>query len=913
MVKIYIDGKSFFVNASDNLLQACLSLGLDIPFFCWHPALGSIGSCRQCAIKVYRDKEDQVGLLVMSCMSEIKEGMRISIIDNDIKKFQKSIIELMMLNHPHDCPVCAEAGSCHLQDMTVLNKHHIRRYRFQKRIFKNQYLGPFVSHSMNRCITCYRCVRYYVDYSGGKDFGVYGANNNIYFGRLEEGMLESEYSGNLIDVCPTGVFTDKTNIQNFHRKWDLQYSPSICHHCSIGCNTSLGERLGSVCRIDNRYNKHINKFFLCDLGRFGYNYVNFNTVTKPFVRKKSKIKVLKYSDTISLVSKILKCSFHRILGIGSSRASVESNMALYKLVGEKNFSNGMLSTLDECMRVIVDIIKHSNIHIPSISEIEKYDVILIIGEDITQTASLAALSVRQAIQNGMYSFLSKKHNIPIWHVNAMKNIAHNISNSLFIVYGHETKLDDISKINYYGSIKQQVWFSNIILDKINENVFIDNKNDNQLFKKANFIAKTLCHAKKPLIISGTSYYNVDIIKIAFNIAQSLQNKGLPVGLSLFPPSVNSMGVSLIPGCSLNSMLDIIFSEKIDILFILENDLYRLYESKIIDNLFKQVTTVIVLDHQKNKTVQHADIFLPCTNFSESSGNVVNYEARLQRFFRTHDPNFYNKKIFKLEGWRWIHAIEHAIQSFSSIQKFTIDQMMKLCSLWNPFFIDLSNSSPSSLFKIKNQKIARSSIRCSGRTVLFANKNIHEPKTPVDVDSMFNFSMEGIQQIEKNFSFNSFLWSPNWNSNQSLYKSSLIFNDKINITYDGILLFKNYVKQEKITFFVKIPVITEKKNDVSFKVIPYYKLIGSEETSQDYFIKKTKINFFYVKLNYLDALKIQINEGDILKFQVNEICFKFPVQLSRKISLSHIGIPAGCNHFPTIFFNKLAINLIKYSK
>ena len=182
----------------------------------------------------------------MACMTPIKDGMRISLQDKSSAKFREQVIGAMMTNHPHDCPVCAEGGECHLQDMTVMTGHSSRDYQGTKRTFNNQYLGELVGHEMNRCITCYRCTRFYNDYAGGKDFGVYGSKNQVYFGRQKDGTLESEFSGNLVEVCPTGVFTNKLFSAHYTRKWDLQSAPSVCAHCSVGCNTSIGERYGSV-------------------------------------------------------------------------------------------------------------------------------------------------------------------------------------------------------------------------------------------------------------------------------------------------------------------------------------------------------------------------------------------------------------------------------------------------------------------------------------------------------------------------------------------------------------------------------------------------------------------------------------------------------------------------------------------
>jgi NADH-quinone oxidoreductase subunit G len=258
MATIYIEGNPYEVEDGQNLLQACLSLGFDVPYFCWHPALGSVGACRQCAVKQFKDEDDTRGKIVMACMTPANDGTRISIDDPEIRHFRASVIEWLMVNHPHDCPVCDEGGECHLQDMTVLTGHAFREFRFNKRTHRNQYLGPLINHEMNRCIACYRCVRFYRGYAGGRDFDVFGAHNYVYFGRYEDGVLESEFSGNLVEVCPTGVFTDKTLKQHYTRKWDLQTAPSICVHCGLGCNTLPGERYGTLRRIRNRYNHQVN-------------------------------------------------------------------------------------------------------------------------------------------------------------------------------------------------------------------------------------------------------------------------------------------------------------------------------------------------------------------------------------------------------------------------------------------------------------------------------------------------------------------------------------------------------------------------------------------------------------------------------------------------------------------------------
>ena len=133
MATIYVDGKAYEVAAGENLLHACLSVGLNLPYFCWHPALGSVGACRQCAVKQFRNEQDTRGQLVMACMTPAAEGTRIAIEDPEAREFRASVTEWLMVNHPHDCPICDEGGECHLQDMTVMTGHTYRRYRFTKR------------------------------------------------------------------------------------------------------------------------------------------------------------------------------------------------------------------------------------------------------------------------------------------------------------------------------------------------------------------------------------------------------------------------------------------------------------------------------------------------------------------------------------------------------------------------------------------------------------------------------------------------------------------------------------------------------------------------------------------------------------------------------------------------------------
>ncbi|WP_201537469.1 NADH-quinone oxidoreductase subunit NuoG [Psychrobacter immobilis] len=547
MAVIHIDGTTVEVDSSDNLLQACLSLGIDVPYFCYHPALGSVGSCRQCAVKQYQSKEDMEagrGRLVMSCMVAPSNDMYISVTDDEAKAFRKSMVELLMTNHPHDCPTCEEGGHCHLQDMTYMSGHSRRRYRFTKRTHHNQELGPFIAHEMNRCIACYRCVRFYKDYAGGEDLGVYGSNNRVYFGRDKDGQFESEFSGNLTEVCPTGVFTDKTHSERYNRKWDMQYAPSICHGCSAGCNISPGERYGELRRIENRYNGEVNRYFLCDRGRFGYGYVNReDRPTQALERINDKH--VKINIDYALDETIKRIKDKKVIGIGSPRASLETNFALKNLVGFNHFSTGLNHQQQALVNKCIEILSTEGIYNPSMTDIESHDAVLVLGEDITQTSSRVALSVRQAAKNEGLKMAAALQTQP-WLAEPVKRITQDALSPVYVIDVTQTKLEDISKVSVVATPEDIAKLGFKVADEIarfsddlaeitdaqataQPNADTDTDTDTDGMQAlAQQIAYDLIQADKPLIISGTSLSSTALIEAAAQITQALTQKRVAI-------------------------------------------------------------------------------------------------------------------------------------------------------------------------------------------------------------------------------------------------------------------------------------------------------------------------------------------------------------------------------------------------
>ncbi|HRP97886.1 MAG TPA: NADH-quinone oxidoreductase subunit NuoG, partial [Rhodocyclaceae bacterium] len=449
---IDIDGRRYEVAEGANLLAAALGAGLDLPYFCWHPALGSVGACRQCAVKQYKDDDDTDGRIAMACMTPVADGARFSIDDPEARRFRQGVVEMLMANHPHDCPVCEEGGECHLQDVTVMTGQVLRRYRGPKRTHRNQDLGPFLNHEMNRCIACYRCVRFYRDYAGGRDLDAFASREQVYFGRAADGALESPFAGNLAEVCPTGVFTDGTFSAHYARKWDLECAPSICVHCALGCNTSPGARDGTLRRIVNRYHGEVNGYFLCDRGRFGYDFANHAALLRaPRLREAGGTRTLSADEVLALLAGWLGDT-RRAIGIGSPRASLESNFALRALVGAEAFHCGLAGPAQRLVERCLARLREGP-PTPTLREVETADAALVLGEDPTASAPRLALALRQAACAPGRAAAAAL-DIPAWHDAAVREAGFGAPHALHLASPAATELDDVTATRWHGAPDQ---------------------------------------------------------------------------------------------------------------------------------------------------------------------------------------------------------------------------------------------------------------------------------------------------------------------------------------------------------------------------------------------------------------------------------------------------------------------------
>jgi len=926
-VTIYIDDVAHQVNPDDNLLAGVLSEKLNLPYFCWHPSMGSVGACRQCAVTQYQDENDSRGRMVMSCMTPVVEGMRIGLKDKSSEKFREQVIGAMMTNHPHDCPVCAEGGECHLQDMTVMTGHTSRDYCGSKRTFNNQYLGEFVGHEMNRCITCYRCVRFYKDYAGGKDFDVFGSRNQVYFGRQKDGVLESSFSGNLVEVCPTGVFTNKLFSAHYTRKWDLQSAPSVCAHCSIGCNTSIGERYGSVRRVMNRYNHALNGYFLCDRGRFGIGFVNSDKRIKSVKGINTKVgepNIGMFNEK-SFAKEMALHSGEHFIGIGSARASFEANRLLKYLVGKKNFSLGytnqemqlalrhkqlLAQYPQQSLAGIENRVQHGNGE-------KEHDLVLIVGELVEQTAPRLSLTIKQVLRNAA---LDKADSIGVkhWQDSAVRTYAGSTSTPLFSLQAQPSEFDQNANGSLLLSPQQIVDCLTRLTQMLKDDFAIsdtvvalsgqttpetinvdadssDVKSSNHEDKFLLLLARALSQAKMPLIVTGLSLKSPELLAAIDELMACLSQKshGFSPELTLVAPECNSVGnLHFLSECALSieQIIERCVSrcDEPTSLVILEQDLAQL-SSKHSQLLRKHCKTMIVLDHTRHDMTEMADIVLPVAAISESNGHFVNFQGRLQRFNSVHIPV---KPI--MENWHWLSLLAKHLFNHQEINFNNLEQLQSFFAKHGEPWALQVLSCQSGEGKQTGNGVARQTHRASGRTAIMANQSVHEVKTYLEnsQNGALNYSMEG--RDSRSSSNMPYTWSPEWNSNQSIFQHQQEVNGELtNAEHENLLnltlsVFFDESPQtsmaEKIDKLWPILPIKESEDLIVIQNLPWY-LADQQTRCLPEFILMFPGNMVSISKDIAEQRSIQ--PQDVLKLNIDGQYFFAKAKVNMKQAESTI--------------------------
>jgi NADH-quinone oxidoreductase subunit G len=266
MPKCTIDGKEVEFAPGENLVTVAKRAGVEIPVFCYHPGLSVVAQCRMCYVEV-----EKMPKLQTACSTAAADGMVVKTQSEAVKKGRAGTMEFLLLNHPLDCPICDKAGECDLQDNSFGHGSATMRHTEERRTYVDVDMGPVIQKNMNRCIHCTRCIRFGDEVAGIHEMVAIKRGNNIDITTIDGKQLKTEYAGNYSDICPTGSLTLK-DFRFKKRAWMLKKTATVCEGCSKGCNMEVQHEGNGVYRCVPRENLEINKYWMCDEGRFNYQY-----------------------------------------------------------------------------------------------------------------------------------------------------------------------------------------------------------------------------------------------------------------------------------------------------------------------------------------------------------------------------------------------------------------------------------------------------------------------------------------------------------------------------------------------------------------------------------------------------------------------------------------------------------------
>ena len=765
-----------------------------------------------------------------------------------------------MLNHPHDCPVCDEGGECHLQDMTVMTGHDYRRYRFEKRTFRNQYLGPLVNHEMNRCIQCYRCVRFIASTPAAATSTRFRCATWSTSAAHEDGMLESEFSGNLVEVCPTGVFTDKTLKRHYTRKWDLQFGAVDLRALRAGLqHQSAAERYGTLRRIVNRYNGEVNGYFLCDRGRFGYEFVN----------SPHRIRAPRLAGEPA-TAEAARETLHSLgrtgaIGIGSPRASLEANFALRQLVGESRFYAGMDDAEYALTRAMIAILRAGPARTPSVREIEQCDAVFVLGEDINATAPRLALAVRQSVRQASFALANKLH-VPLWMDQGVREAAQETRSPVFIATPAPTRLDDIAGRTFRGAPEEIARLGFAVAHALDPAAPQVPGLDSEAAYLAGFISEALRAAERPVVIAGAGLRSEAVVRAAAAVSRALAAAGKPALLSYTAPECNTFGLAMMDAQPLSAAM----AAGAPSIIVLENDLYRRAPAATVDALLSSAAHVVALDSLENATTARAELVIPAGTFAESDGTFISNEGRAQRFFQVYVPV---APVF--ESWRWLG--EPAWQN--------LDDAIAAMAAAMPQFAHVPEAAPPADLRVAGGKFPREPHRYSGRTAMLANITVHEPKPPEDPDSALKFSMEGVA-VQPPPALVPFFWAPGWNSIQALNR----FQEEVAGVLKGGTPGVRLVEPSGTGAAANGVPAPFSVRAGEWRVVPLYNIFGSDELSHEAPALASLIPPPYVALHPDDAAALGVAEGSAVAICGRQAAVKLMPELPRGVAGVSAGIP-----------------------
>jgi NADH-quinone oxidoreductase subunit G len=628
MVKMVIDDQEIEVARGTTILKACQSITKEIPVFCYHSKLKVAGNCRMCLVEVENSPKP-----VASCATQVSEGMVVRTKTPMVKKARKGVLELLLINHPLDCPICDQGGECDLQDLTLNYGSGNSRYKFYKRAVSNKYMGPFIKTVMNRCIHCTRCVRFATEIAGVQEIGTRGRGESMEIISYLDKAVSSELSGNMIDICPVGALTNKPYA--FHgRPWELQHTASIDVLDAVGSNIYIDVRDHKVLRITPRINEDINEEWISDKTRFAYDGLACQRLDKPYIRKNKKLIPCTWDEALQAISKQLsKVKPAEIAALTGDLVDQESQLALRMLLDVLDVKNrdcrvdGAMIPYDHRSHYLFNT---------TIKNLENADAILLVGCNPRHEATMVNARIHKAVHNTCAVAL--------------------IGEQLDLTYPYQFLGNEPSVLN-------------------------------ELQKDSHPFNKILKTAKNPVVILGTSCF-LDANSVAILHQVNELHKKFNVQVNILHTAAGRVGgldVGFVPASGGRNFREIIDGTKtgdIKFLYLLNVD---------IDADFSN-TFVVYQGHHGDLGAAQADVILPGAAYTEKTATYVNMEGKSQQTKQALLPPGDAK-----EDWKILRALSEILNKplpFNTLAKLQeLLPKFELPPPFEPFKVKASKGKP----------------------------------------------------------------------------------------------------------------------------------------------------------------------------------------------------------------------------
>lgn len=680
-VTLTIDGQSLTVPKGTTVLEAAKGIGIDIPTFCWHPKLKSVGACRMCYVEV-----EKMSKLQVSCMLEAMDGMVVHTDSEEVRQGRKAVIEFILLNHPLDCPTCDKGGECDLQNLTFTHGFDDSRYDFQKNrfidddmttTFDDKKIGPEIILNRNRCILCYKCVRANKEVFGEYDLGAYERGNITEINSAPGEKVDNPFSGNLVEICPVGALTN-SDWRYKIRVWLTKTTPSICNFTSSGTNINFykEDHKNHIFRVTSRPNDNIDDGWLPDITRYGYQIISSpDRLKTPLIKKEGKQVEATWDEAIDYIAKKSNDIKEKLGGVcvGGLVSPHLDNKSLYsfsKMIRTKFKSNnidfrGDYRMLPEVPDSSFGILRSQPFNI---SDIEKSDVIISFGSDLIREHPNEYLRIRKTSKNESTKFYSitpyavKSADIANLELIYNPGSEETVINGICLAAIEQKLIDDAQAKSYISKVTPASLKEASKICGVDEEALRSVAQSLKLSKRITFLAGELVTRSRDRDNISNSILNLNKLfaistKGQIAILSRYANSKGAEKLGLLPKPINPVIEKLkslwgeYSECSPNntdSMLALIKKEEIKGLFVFGSNPMMLYpDYEFVKAALEKIDFLVVADMFESATTELADVVLPISSWAEYSGEYINLEGMIQTANQAIKPLYQSKPVYEI--------------------------------------------------------------------------------------------------------------------------------------------------------------------------------------------------------------------------------------------------------------------------